>query len=47
MVNGRKVNSKFEDGVKIGKKYRKEQYQVDFEHYISEKGLGESYIMKK
>jgi hypothetical protein len=27
----------------MGKPYSKEQYQVDFEHYISDKGLADSY----
>ena len=34
---------KFKDGVEMGKPYSKEQYQVDFEHYISDKGLSDYY----
>jgi hypothetical protein len=36
---------KFEkDGLEMGKPYSKEQYQVDFDHYLSDKGLGEAYL---
>ena len=35
---------KFEkDGMEMGKPYSKEQYQVDFEHYIADKGLSDYY----
>ena len=30
---------KFEDGIEMGKKYSKEQYQADFDHYIADNGL--------
>ena len=38
---------KFEDGVEMGQKYSKEQYQVDFDHYISDNGLADAYAAEK
>lgn len=43
----KKGECKFEDGVEMGKPYSKEQYQVDFDHYIYDKELDEEIAAKE